>query len=239
MQRSTWAPRFGWRTSLKKAGAFTPAQLTSLRAWFKSDVGITIATGVSQWNDQSGNANHLVQATGGAQPVVTAGAINGLPAITFDGVDDHMVAAFALAQPTTIFIVFSQPTWTVFDSVYDGAAVVNDMSLQQASASPGLAIRAGVAAVALNNNLPTATFGLVTAIYNGASSELQVNNTAATTGDPGANGGAGIRLGARGDGAGGFGNVSIAEVIVMAAVATAGERASMRAYSQARYGVGA
>jgi hypothetical protein len=231
-----WPTVRGWSSQKARGGSFSPLQLTNLRGWWESDQGTTIVTGVSQWNDLSGNNNHLLQATGTKQPALVAAQINGLPVVSFDGVDDDMVAAFALVQPETVFVVFRQPTWTNFDMVYDGAAVTNNMSLQQATASPGLAIRAGVATVALNNNLAVgATFGLVTAKYNGASSSLQVNSTAVTTGNPGANGGAGIRVGSRGDGAANFGDVDVAGLIVMAADATVQEVANVKTYFGTKY----
>ncbi len=228
-----WSP-FGWSTTTRRG--FSPAQLTSLRGWWKSDAGVTIATGVSSWLDQSGNGNTLLQATGAAQPALTAGAINGLPALTFDGTDDSMRAVFTLVQPETIFIVMSQVSHAQFDMMFDGSTTTNVMSLQQTVATPGMAIRAGTL-VATNTNLAIGTFGLVTAIFNGASSVLQVNNTTETTGNAGALDGAGLRLGTRGDAGGNFGNVQIAEVIVMGAVATAAERASMKAYVLARYAI--
>jgi hypothetical protein len=218
--------------------SFTPADLTNLRAWYKSDAGITIATGVSQWNDQSGNGNHLVQANPARQPVVTAGAINGLPVITFDGVDDFLNDAFTLVQPTTVFAVFRQRTWTINDYIYDGFASTG-MGLSQRVATPGLSLIAGAAA-ANNTNAALSTYVLTTAIYSGASSVLQVNNTAETTGNPGIGSGDGVTLAASGGSSTLFtSDCEIAEVIVMGAAATASERASVRAYSQARYGVGA
>lgn len=232
-----WSP-FGWKAQ-RPSGSFSPLSLTNLRGWWRSDMGITIATGVSAWADQSGQGNTLVQGTGANQPTLTAGQINGRPALVFDGVNDSLAVSFALTQPTTVFIVFSQISWTNFDMVFDGGAVSNDMSLQQATASPGLAIRAGGAAAALNNNLAVGTFGLVTSIFDGASSLIQVNSTAATTGNPGTNAGAGLRVGVRGAGGANFGNISVAEIIVMAATATAAERVAVRSYSQALYNVGA
>ncbi len=47
---------------------------------------------VSQWTDQSGNANHFVQADAGLQP--SAGAtINGYSTLLFDGVDNVMTSS--------------------------------------------------------------------------------------------------------------------------------------------------
>jgi len=54
---------------------------------------------VTQWYDQSGNANHASQTTPGYQPkIVSSGVVileEGKPAIEFDGTDDFFVAAHA------------------------------------------------------------------------------------------------------------------------------------------------
>jgi len=46
-----------------------------------SDLGVTIATGVSQWNDLSGRGNHVVQATGANQPARVLNVLDGHAAI--------------------------------------------------------------------------------------------------------------------------------------------------------------
>lgn len=51
---------------------------------------ITIATGVSEWRDKSGNNRHFTQATGTNQPSYSDTGFLGLPGITFDGVNDNL-----------------------------------------------------------------------------------------------------------------------------------------------------
>jgi hypothetical protein len=219
---------------MSRMPAWSPLSLTALLGWWKSDVGTTVVTGVSQWNDQSGNGNHMLQATGIRQPALVPGVLNGLPAIVFDGVDDYLRAAFALIQPCTIFIVLSQITWTANDSIHDGAAVANTMRLHQtpAGVSPQLTMRAA-SALAANSDLPLNTYGLVTEIFNGASSVMQVNNAAALAGNVGAGDGAGITLGSAAN-LTGHSNVGVVEAMIMGAPATAAERANVRAYVTGR-----
>lgn len=50
-----------------------------------ADFGITIATGVSIWKDQSGRANHTGQATGGTQPTRALSVLDGHAAVQFNG----------------------------------------------------------------------------------------------------------------------------------------------------------
>jgi hypothetical protein len=87
---------------------------SSLQAWLKADNGITFGTGssVASWTDMSGNGNNATQATSSAQPILTNGAINGLPSINFNGTNQCLVLPAGFANYTagaTIFIV-TNPT---------------------------------------------------------------------------------------------------------------------------------
>ena len=62
---------------------------SGLALWLKADAGVS-GSPVSQWSDQSVNARNATQATGGSQPALVATAINGLPAVRFDGVNDFL-----------------------------------------------------------------------------------------------------------------------------------------------------
>jgi uncharacterized repeat protein (TIGR02543 family) len=71
-------------------GLCTPEGMT-FAAWYDAaDAGtITAASGaVSQWNDKSGNANHL---TGSGGPKTGTRTINGVNVIDFDGTDDQLM----------------------------------------------------------------------------------------------------------------------------------------------------
>lgn len=84
---------------------FLPSQLSNLGNWYRSDQGITIATGVSQWNDLSGNGRHLLQATSGAQPSFNTNQINGYATVRGDGTDDYLEAATSgISLPYTFFM---------------------------------------------------------------------------------------------------------------------------------------
>lgn len=70
---------------------WTPAALGSaLALWLDADDASTITLNgstVSQWNDKSGNARNVSQATAANQPTLTASGLNGKPVLTFDGTD--------------------------------------------------------------------------------------------------------------------------------------------------------
>jgi len=92
---------------------FVPSDISGLRLWLDAadentvtDVG---AGAVSQWDDKSGNAFHVTQATPGARPKTGTRTINGLNAIEFDGTDD------TLTRTTTAQLVnASTGVWTAF-----------------------------------------------------------------------------------------------------------------------------
>ncbi|MDO9187121.1 MAG: hypothetical protein Q7W13_13995 [Bacteroidia bacterium] len=91
------------------APVFTPLDISNLQAWYKADAGITLnGSNVSQWDDQSGNARHMIQATASNQPTFTALAKNGLPGLTFDGTNDFLALAadYDMLGASTYFVVW-------------------------------------------------------------------------------------------------------------------------------------
>jgi hypothetical protein len=79
LQGRLWTP--AQRRGLDLGGWYDAADLSTL----------SIATGVSQWNDKSGNGNHVVQATASAQPTLALNAINGLPTLRFVTANTQML----------------------------------------------------------------------------------------------------------------------------------------------------
>jgi len=80
-----------------------------LNLWLRSDSGITLnGSNVLVWSDISGNGNDVYQNTVSKQPGFITEAINGLPAVTFNGSSQYLKIP-DLAMPElehTIFIVF-------------------------------------------------------------------------------------------------------------------------------------
>jgi len=99
--------------------------LTGMALWVKADAGV-VADGsgfVSQWQDQSpGAANHLVQTTGTAKPVLVPDAGNGMPTLQFDGTD---VLSF-----TTRLTAIGTAFWVIQDTAptNDYRFLLNDAS---------------------------------------------------------------------------------------------------------------
>jgi hypothetical protein len=84
----------------------------NLTVWLKGDYGINTGTpidgdAVYQWQDQSGNGNHFVQATAIRQPEYKASLINGLPGVFVDG------TTFLELLSQVIFSVDEGSVWIV------------------------------------------------------------------------------------------------------------------------------
>lgn len=131
---------------------------------------------MSAWGDQSGNSRNLAQATGTNQPTLQADG-----SILFDGLDNFMATgAFTLAQPFTVVTLVKQVTWTSLDRIWDGT---NSFAFQLTS-SPNIGINAGSSVGSAT--LTLGTWGVVTTIFNGASSVVQLNQGTPATGNAGA-----------------------------------------------------
>lgn len=55
----------GWQNQMGEIPlGFTPSDISGLKLWTRFNSGITeTGSGVSQWDDVSGNGNHLLQGT--------------------------------------------------------------------------------------------------------------------------------------------------------------------------------
>lgn len=105
---------FGFPRMLRVAGtAWTPANLGSaLSLWLDASDSSTITLNgstVSQWNDKSGNARHVSQATATNQPTYSATGLNGKGSLSFDGSDDILSTptAFPSLDNFSVFVVAS------------------------------------------------------------------------------------------------------------------------------------
>lgn len=166
--------------------------------------GVTQVGTVSQWDDQSGNARHLTQATAIMQPVYTSRnpIFEDMPSLRPDGVDDVLDSGSfgALLQPNETFVVCA---WGIVGTFFvsDGTPteVVSSGSRQAIldnGSSAGLYIFAGA------SDFPTpADLGgrpvLLRIVWNGANSKVYVNGVLLGTFNPGTDGFRSLRLFAR------------------------------------------
>jgi PKD repeat protein len=68
-----------------------PNQIPGLEMWLKADAGIVLnGNYVAEWNDQSGNGHHATSPFDVIRPVLQNASLNGLPAVSFDGIEDFL-----------------------------------------------------------------------------------------------------------------------------------------------------
>lgn len=231
------------------APATTPLTIlgsANVLQWCRADLGVTIATGVSAWADQSSAGKNYSQGTAAAQPAwsATAGP-NSQAAITFDAVDDFLEAAgltlpAPLTTPTYIDIILKQVAYdaTGTDHLIGGATAATgylEMSVIQFNVDPMLRMRNSAGTANPNSGLAVGTWGRLAVGFTGSTSDfLRLIATNATGVDAGNTAGLnGRRIGLCPGAA--ATNVAIAEILYYT---NNSKRTQLDDYYTARYGAG-
>jgi hypothetical protein len=162
---------------------FNPASITGLKYWYDASkiTGLVDGDACATWTDLGSPKDDLTAAAG-ARPTYKVAVKNGRAILRFDGAANIMVTgvfAADLAQPNTIFCVFSSDNSSPFGAsaqVYDSAVssntkrhvlfALNAVGTQWSSYSgsvytPGPTVSAG--------------WYISTALYNGAASTIRLN----------------------------------------------------------------
>jgi len=169
---------FVFTATAADAALWTPADITTA-AWFDASDASTItasAGSVSQWDDRSGNGNHVTQATGSSQPATGSASLNGLNVLAFDGGDHLKISSAPLTtQPSTIFVVTRVRALGlggrqyVFDGI-TSEANRNLLALER-SGKPSIFGQSWLA----HTDSTTTNYSIYECTYNGASSVIGIN----------------------------------------------------------------
>jgi hypothetical protein len=97
-----------------QSSATVPQTVADLELWLDASqiTGVSEAAALATWSDASGHAHHASQASAPSRPTFRGTAMNGQPAVRFDGVDDYLGLVGAVvsgAQARTVFFV-ARPT---------------------------------------------------------------------------------------------------------------------------------
>lgn len=216
------------------SSSFTPKSLAGLIAWYRADLGVTVATGVSAWADQSGSGDanrNAIQNTAANQPTLTASdaLYNNRPTINNTSGTQYLATptwGTTYAQPTTILVC-----GTLVNRLVDGSTVANRQAIL---ASVGWAFYAGTATVASATALGK---GVAAGIFNGASSSLYVNSSAAAaaSGNPGASALNILGILNTADGVSGSVGEKVAEIACYSRALSTSEISAWFRYANARY----
>lgn len=181
------------------SASFNPTSVSGLKLWLKADAGTYQSSGgsaatadadpVGEWQDQSGQGNHVTQATSSKRPTLKLSILNSLPVVRFDGVDDYLSKTFSMSQPVTMFSVVSYNNNTDLLFVFDGQSL-NAFELRSQGGGTGgqLMYVGGGPGLASTWGITGGTFYTISGLYNGASSWIRKNNASEETGDVGSGG---------------------------------------------------
>lgn len=237
------------------AGFTDPTDIAGCELWLDaeqgvySDAGTTLAVNndaVYQWNDQSGNANHVTQVTSGNRPTLKTAGINSKNSIEFADPEFMDSSTPVVSAPNTIFAVHVMTSSDTNGGViWDSDANVRHAFFWNNAGSPD-----SFRAAAVNNEdtiIGTSggkhLFEYVTAVtYNGASSSIYMNGADVGDGsvDLGSNNLDGITLGTLRAGLGGgnyYLNGQIAEVIVYDSALSTTDRETVQTYLANKWGI--
>lgn len=186
---------FGRNFGTAGSSTLLPDDVTGLEAWFDATVSgsITIATGVSAWDSQSGVIS-VVQGTGASQPA-NGGSINSLNALVFDGSNDSLASSVGTivnwtTDKLTVFAIVRTPaSWSGDKTIFSksgnpdlGADGAKWRLMVNGSGNPIFEVGTGsIVAVTSSTVLSTSTDYLLTGIYDGVTLSIAVNSDAAQT----------------------------------------------------------
>lgn len=232
------------------AGPSTLPVTDGLQLWLDASTGTSLGTGdtVVQWADQSGNANHALQINEALAPTLAPGAVNGMPVVRFDGVDDFLDVAdsdsLSIIGDISTFYVIRFTDFATFRAVW-GKTVVNqpapnDLYALPTSGAPRFFRGNGVSGaqqVTGTRGYPANTFilagvqqgGRTATHYLGGAANGSGTITAATV-----DGNRSLRVGSRDDGATRM-KGDIAELLIYDRALSASERTAVQRYLAERY----
>jgi hypothetical protein len=242
------------------APAWVPTDLGSgLKLYLPPDAGaITVATGVSQWDDDSGNNYHFTQGTGGAQPYYNnVGGPNSTIAVVFDGTDDYLERAasfsniLSLSAYTMVCVARLDAQPAVGSDNADAAAYDNDAIITNAGGHWYTALRRtnnrvqgghfDSASKIAGVDVSLSTWYRVRVKYDGADITTKVGSIAlATTAASNINGaaaGTALQIGANYN-FGDYAAIALSTMLVLNRATTGGEDTDIDAWVTSTFGAG-
>jgi len=177
---------------------FNPLDIPDFVGWWDSTEGVMPGGDgqpVTQWDDKSGNGNHIAQSVASLRPVLDSSGP--IPIVVFDGVDDSLfIADFdsgEALQPNTYFIVGNLRTLEgfTFSTIMDSRSTPSRQSFFETGAN--WEMFAGTSPVIQPANTGIHVF---VCIFNSVDSMFYEDGGMATTIDSGTRNMIGLTLGA-------------------------------------------
>jgi hypothetical protein len=216
---------------------------SNLKLWLRSDLAVTSASSaVSTWGDVCGLGNDATQSTGGNQPTLVESAINGNPALQFNGTSSKMSLPTSLtlgvqSNPYEMFIVAKSSSSNIQFLIAGGATEQFEYHLNGMGARfiPTTTVYLDKGT---DKNYTDGNAHLFSARASSSGGAVRVNGIdGGTTSNNILSSNAGnLLLGVRSNGAY-FLNGEIAEVILYNRVLSAEERTTVEQYLKGRYAI--
>jgi len=211
---------------------FLPSAVPGLIQWLRSDIGITIATGVGAWTDLSGSGNNVSQANTTKQPAYNSSdpAFNGWPSLSFTAASSQLLqtSSFTILQPFTIIAV--------------GSGTGNGVILGDGGGAVAFYVQSGTlrayAGTVLASTSTPVSPAVLGAVINGATSSVYFNSSSVPVA-AGAGGASNMTagIGVGDNGIAGALQGKLAEVLVYNAALTQSQLHQVFYYLAARYGI--
>lgn len=221
---------------------FSPSDITGLVLWLDADAitGLNDGDPVATWEDQSGQDNDAAQGLSTVRPSYETNELNGLPVVSFDGIDefdDNLqtpdFAGGSLSSFTVFLVQRYRSSFGTQEGSFDGEsdlqcylfrATDNNSSYCNNGSQIGPATGA------------TNSWHVLCAVVDGASSRLRYNAGTAATGTLSATSLTRATLGIRGNGQDAA-DVDIAEVLIYDSALSTSDEEDVRDYLITRYGL--
>lgn len=205
--------------------------------WTAADIALTDGAAVTSWPDRAASDRALAPNT--SSPTYVTGAINGKPAVRFNGTTDAMYnTAFpVLNQPITAFIVAKRTAATATIAALLNSAIVSDEWTAALLVSDTQNIGAYAGEFAVGPAATSTNPNIYEAVFSGTNSVLAVNGTSSTVNagtDPWSGG---VTVGANAGRLGEWFNGDVAEVIVYSGALSSADRAAVRAALGSKYAI--
>ena len=229
-------------TSIPSRGVgFQPTQINGLFSWWRSDQGIQLDSSgsVQSWSDITGNGYNFAQATAANRPgfVKQDPAYNGQPTLVFTAANSTFLntLAFTLNQPFTLIYVGEQDETTLSHGIVGGQTTTT-IGLYTVSTGGQQSMFAGAN---VSSNVVAASKLVTVGCFNGAGSQLFVNNSVSpTNGNPSTNAIQGGMLVGYANGFANYMQGKVAEVLVFNRQLSQLEVSWLMQYLASRYNPG-
>jgi len=221
-----------------------------LQLWLDANNSVTASGGnISAWGDISGQQNNATQSMSGDKPTLVSGAINGLPAVSFNGSSQFLQlpggSTFSnFSSGASIFVVTNPASVTSgarFIDLGNGSASDNLLLDEPSSSGAALYVYTGSSPsnVTSSSAITTNQFQLLEAVYNGT--------TTATISTDGVEGAQSASMNTiantnrannyigQGSGGGNYFEGQIAEMLVYNRAVTTSEQGSIEGYLLSKY----